>query len=56
VHDPLAALFHAARASDVVLTAVRGRVLQRDGVLTTLDAAAVEGRMDEMARRLGAHL
>jgi 5-methylthioadenosine/S-adenosylhomocysteine deaminase len=56
VHDPLAALFHAARASDVVLTAVRGQVLQRDGVLTTLDAAAVEGRMDEMARRLGAHL
>jgi 5-methylthioadenosine/S-adenosylhomocysteine deaminase len=56
VHDPLAALFHAARASDVVLTAVRGRVLQRDGVLTTLDAAAVEERMEETARRLRDHL
>jgi cytosine/adenosine deaminase-related metal-dependent hydrolase len=31
VHDPLAALFHAARGSDVVLTAVRGRVLFRAG-------------------------
>jgi 5-methylthioadenosine/S-adenosylhomocysteine deaminase len=56
VHDPLAALFHAARASDVVLTVVRGRVLQRDGVLTTLDAAAVEERMEETARRLRDHL
>jgi 5-methylthioadenosine/S-adenosylhomocysteine deaminase len=56
VHDPLAALFHAARAPDVVLTVVRGRVLQRDGVLATLDAGAVAERMDETARRLRAHL
>jgi 5-methylthioadenosine/S-adenosylhomocysteine deaminase len=31
VHDPLAALFHAARAGDVILTAVAGEVLYRDG-------------------------
>jgi 5-methylthioadenosine/S-adenosylhomocysteine deaminase len=56
VHDPVAALFHAARSCDVVLTAVRGRVLYRDGSLTGLDAAEVGGRMDEIAQRLREHL
>jgi 5-methylthioadenosine/S-adenosylhomocysteine deaminase len=36
VHDPVAALVHSARASDVVWTMVRGRTLYRDGALTTL--------------------
>jgi len=39
--DPYAALVHAARASDVRLTMVNGRVLYRDGAWATLDPAAV---------------
>jgi 5-methylthioadenosine/S-adenosylhomocysteine deaminase len=52
VHDPVAAVFHAARGCDVVLTAVQGRVLYRDGLLATLDPAALESVMDDAARRL----
>jgi 5-methylthioadenosine/S-adenosylhomocysteine deaminase len=39
--DPYTALVHAARASDVRLTVVAGRVLYRDGAWTTLDPEAV---------------
>jgi len=39
--DPYTALVHAARASDVRLTMVGGRVLYRDGAWTTLDPEAV---------------
>jgi 5-methylthioadenosine/S-adenosylhomocysteine deaminase len=52
VHDPVAAVFHAARASDVILTAVKGRVLFRDGVLATLDEAAISDAVDEAAARV----
>jgi cytosine/adenosine deaminase-related metal-dependent hydrolase len=52
VHDPVAALFHAARGTDVVLTAVRGRVLYRDGRVLTLDEAALADAMEEPARRV----
>ncbi|HYJ79985.1 MAG TPA: amidohydrolase family protein [Longimicrobiaceae bacterium] len=52
VHDPVAALFHAARGSDVVLTAVRGRVLYRDGRVLTLDEAALAGAVEESAERV----
>lgn len=52
VHDPLAALFHSARGSDVVLTAVRGRILYRDGVVHTLDEAAIRVEMEAAAGRL----
>ena len=38
-HDPYATLVHGARASDVRLTMVAGRVLYKDGAWTTLDAA-----------------
>lgn len=54
VHDPLAALFHAARGSDVVLTVVRGRVVFADGRVRTLDEEAARAAMDECAARLGA--
>jgi 5-methylthioadenosine/S-adenosylhomocysteine deaminase len=37
VHDPAAALIHAARASDVEWTMVRGRTLYRSGRWTTLE-------------------
>ena len=56
VHDPHAALFHAARGTDVVLAAVKGRVLQRDGRVLTLDAAALEPEVRAAAERLGEHL
>ncbi len=39
--DPYTTLVHAARASDVRLTMVAGRVLYRDGAWTTLDPSAV---------------
>ncbi len=39
--DPVAALFHSAHASDVVLTMVGGRVLYSDGAFTTLDWPAL---------------
>jgi cytosine/adenosine deaminase-related metal-dependent hydrolase len=56
VHDPAAAVVHAARGSDVVLAAVRGRVLQRHGRVLTLDAAALAGPLEEAAARLRAVL
>ncbi len=37
--DPYAAIVHGARAADVRLTMVAGRVLYRGGEWTTLDAA-----------------
>jgi 5-methylthioadenosine/S-adenosylhomocysteine deaminase len=52
VHDPVAALFHAARGTDVVLAAVRGRVLYRDGRVLTLDEAALAEAVEEPARRV----
>jgi len=52
VHDPLAAVFHAARGCDVVMTVVDGRVLYRDGHLSTLDPARLEPLLADAARRL----
>lgn len=54
LHDPLATLFHATRGSDVILTAVRGRVLYRDGRFETLDAAALGPEVQAFAARLHA--
>lgn len=53
-HDPTSALFHAARAPDVVLTVIQGRVLYRDRRVLSLDEAALRPRVEEVARRLGA--
>jgi len=51
VHDPAAAVFHAARGTDVTLTTVKGRVLFANGVVQTLDEAALaEAVMDPAAR------
>jgi hypothetical protein len=36
----------------VILTAVKGRVLFRDGVLATLDEAAISDAVDEAAARV----
>jgi len=52
VHDPQAAIFHAARGCDVVMTMVQGRALYRDGRLATLDPAALEPAVEDAAARL----
>lgn len=52
VHDPVVTLFHAARGSDVILTVVRGRTLQRDGVVWTLDADRTGAAVDDAGARL----
>jgi 5-methylthioadenosine/S-adenosylhomocysteine deaminase len=52
VHSPEAAVFHAARATDVTLTVVKGRVLFRDGVLRTLDEAPIAAAVEEAAARV----
>jgi cytosine/adenosine deaminase-related metal-dependent hydrolase len=56
VHDPAAAVVHAARGCDMVLATVRGRVLQRDGRVLTLDADALLPPLEEAAERLRAVL
>jgi cytosine/adenosine deaminase-related metal-dependent hydrolase len=53
VHEPLAALFHTARAPDVILTVVRGRVLYRDGEVLSLDMGAVRQAVEAIGDRLG---
>lgn len=52
VHDPVAAVFHAARGCDVVLTAVQGRILYRHGQLSTLDPAALAPALEDAAARV----
>jgi cytosine/adenosine deaminase-related metal-dependent hydrolase len=52
VHDPTAALFHAARGTDVVMTVVRGRVLYHGGRVRSLDEAALAAAVEEPARRV----
>lgn len=52
VHDPMAALFHSARGSDVLLTASLGRILFADDAVATLDEASLAARVDTMAARL----
>jgi cytosine/adenosine deaminase-related metal-dependent hydrolase len=52
VHDPLAALFHTARAPDVMMTIVRGKVLYRGGHWLSLDVAGVRARVESAGARL----
>jgi len=52
VHDPAAALFHAARGTDVMLTVVKGRVLYSGGVVHTLDEAALAEAVLEPGARV----
>ena len=54
VHDPNAALIHAARGSDVVLTMVAGRVVYRAGRHTTIDVPVVTARVAAIAERVAA--
>lgn len=52
VHDPVVALILAARATDVILTAVRGRTLYRDGTVLTLEEDETRAAVDATARRI----
>ena len=54
VLDPVAALFMSARAPDVMLTVVRGRVIYRSGVHCTQDVQALAGRIDALGERVQA--
>lgn len=52
VVDPVAALFHSARAADVILTTVRGRVLLEQGVVRTVDELPVGVEIDRLGTRM----
>lgn len=54
VHDPVAALFHSARATDVVLTVVKGRTVFEAGRMLTVREEDLRGRVDELANRIAA--
>lgn len=54
VYDPLAALFHSARASDVRLSVVKGQVLYSAGVWHTIDVAETRRAVRAIAARAGA--
>jgi 5-methylthioadenosine/S-adenosylhomocysteine deaminase len=41
MYDPISHLVYATHGDDVVMTVVNGRVVMRDGVVRTLDEAAV---------------
>jgi 5-methylthioadenosine/S-adenosylhomocysteine deaminase len=50
--DPVAALVYSARASDVLLTMVDGRVLYHAGGFATLSAPALRADVEDARRRL----
>jgi hypothetical protein len=50
----LTAVFHAARGSDVVATAIAGRLVYADGVVTTLAEVDLKPQIDAIAARLHA--
>lgn len=52
VHEPVAALFHSARGSDVVLTAVAGRILYRNGAVHSVDVDGLREQVNAAAGRL----
>jgi cytosine/adenosine deaminase-related metal-dependent hydrolase len=52
VHDVEAAVIHAARGADTVLTMVEGRIVWRDGAPTTLAVGALARELEASAARL----
>jgi cytosine/adenosine deaminase-related metal-dependent hydrolase len=50
--DPVSALFHAARGSDVILTMVQGHVLFDGRTVATLDEPGLKHRLSAVADRL----
>lgn len=51
MNDPLAALVYSARGADVHTVLVNGRVVVRDGQVTTLDEQRIRARAQERAER-----
>jgi cytosine/adenosine deaminase-related metal-dependent hydrolase len=52
-YDPTRALIHSSSARDVVLTAVAGRELFRDGRISDVDEERLRTRMREIKKKLG---
>lgn len=52
VTDPVSAVFHSARGSDVILTVSAGRTLYSDGHVHSLDEAALAQELQSIAGRL----
>lgn len=52
VFDAATAIFHSARASDVVLTVVEGRTLYDGNAVLTLDEADLSARIDAIGARV----
>lgn len=52
VHNPVSTLAYSARGGDVSLTMVRGKVLYRNGVYTTLDIERIRGELRPILNRL----
>ena len=50
--DPVGAVFHSARGSDVLMTAVAGEVLYVGGTIMPFDAATLRARMTDLGERL----
>jgi 5-methylthioadenosine/S-adenosylhomocysteine deaminase len=54
VHDPVTAIVHSARAADVCMTAVRGRILYREGEHVTIDTASIIESVERVAAKVRA--
>jgi cytosine/adenosine deaminase-related metal-dependent hydrolase len=52
LNDPLSAVVHAARGSDVVLTVVAGRERFRDGLIPEVDTIVLQEQLEDAARRV----
>jgi 5-methylthioadenosine/S-adenosylhomocysteine deaminase len=50
--DPVSAIFHSARGSDVLMTAVRGEVLYVGGTVIPFDVVALRARVTDLGERL----
>lgn len=53
VYDPATTLIFASTGRDVIMTAVAGREVYRDGRVATVDEERLRARMDEISLKLG---
>jgi 5-methylthioadenosine/S-adenosylhomocysteine deaminase len=51
MNEPLAALVYSARGADVHTVLVNGRVVVREGKVTTLDERAIRARAQKLTER-----
>jgi 5-methylthioadenosine/S-adenosylhomocysteine deaminase len=54
LYDPVSHLVYAAHGDDVTATIVNGRILMRDGVVTSLDTARVVREANRAAEQVRA--